>query len=165
MSGLDPSDPLFERAVRYGLRIVLPGTRVFDDIAQAIRIALWRRGRASPWACARKVAIDELRAFLGDLRNQEHRKAGWGNLEQLTLEETLDPADPTPYQDVLLQRTVQRALERIEPRFREILHMRFWEELSAKEIGQRIGKSEPRALALVHTAEDRFRKAFRDMAD
>lgn len=166
---MDPSDPLFERAVQKMVR-KLPASiapRIADDVAQEIRLALWRRPCRNPNVLAYSVLIDELRKFLGDKKRILASRQGWGRIEQLSIAQGVWedlPGEPWPEPDPHIWRHVHAALERLAPRDRLILHLYFWQDLNNRQISKRLGLSETRTSVLIQDVQERFREAFKALA-
>ncbi len=108
-----------------------------------------RRGDERPWlfGIARNLALDELR--------RRRRQA------QLVVEPEAASEEPfTDDGDVLLRRTaVRAALQRLAPRERELIALKFHAGLSNSELAQVLGISESNAGTLLHRAINKLREA------
>ncbi len=165
MTGLDPSDPRFERAVQraldgFGSKL---NSADRDDMAQEIRIALWRKGGPAPVRVARLAAIDWWRKEWGRARQQKGRsdQRGPRQVELLARWPTDDTPSPLdlvesrePQPDVaLLWCMAQRALAHMGPcRYRNMLLLRYIHDLDMRDIGRSCGVSESRVSQLMPRA-------------
>lgn len=131
-----------EPALRAFLRGRFPGLTDVDDLVQETYARLLRAnaagrvGEIRPYlfATARNAAIDLLR---------HHKSAATdsvGNIEQLpVVEERPHAADAATHaQEIAI---LHEAIAALPPRCREVLHLRRFEGLSHREIGERLGIS------------------------
>jgi RNA polymerase sigma-70 factor (ECF subfamily) len=107
-----------------------------------------RRGTHRAWlfGIARNAALDELR----------HRK----RVAELATEPADDAAAPDEHAEVGLRRAALRAaMERLTPRERELVALKFFAGLSNAEIADVLGVSESNAGTRLHRTVEKLRRA------
>ena len=168
MKGLDPSDPAFEKAVKRAVRGLAPwaSVRVAEDVAQEIRIVLWQKGGDFPHQVARRAFLDQIYVLFGRTRDTDTTRRGFLRRELLEMKPgqhwqhlVADYKEPDP----VAVRSVAAALEKLSPKDQKVLRMRYWEDMTGRDIGKEIGRSESTTCRMLELAEQRFRKAFKEL--
>ena len=105
-----------------------------------------RRGSERTWlfGIARNAALDELRRR----RRTAHLAA-----------EPPDTAAPETDEDAIRRATVRAALQRLDPRDRELIALKFHGDLSNAEVARVLGTSETNAGTRIHRAVTKLREA------
>jgi len=128
-----------------------------EDATQEVFLKIYRRlekynpaYRFSTWvlSVASHHCIDRLR----------RRRVTWVSLDTPELTPAHAPAPP-PEEEVLRRETadqVQRMLDHLPPDYRAVLVLRYWYDLSHKEIGQILNASEGAIKTKVHRARRRL---------
>ena len=107
-----------------------------DDLNQEIWLAIYRglprlldASKFKPWAF--RIARDRV------FREFRRRRLVVRPIERGDLESATDPGEPLPF----AREDVERALEALSPEHREVLVLRFFEEMSYEGIAQATGCS------------------------
>lgn len=157
-------DPLYRFALRY-LRSPDEAKDLVHDVFLQVwrhreRIGLERHLRTYLYATARNHALDRLKH-----RKVEDRfaKRSEGEASSVESVESLDIQQDLELRE--LAATIQRAIDTLPPRQREVLRLRWQEHMSYEEIGRTMGIS-PKTVA-IHLSRglQHLRKALPDLAD
>lgn len=151
--------------------------RAYDEYAQAIfrhcYFRVFNRERAKElmqetflrtWKYIGKgQKIDNLKAFLYRTANNliidESRKKKESSLDKLE-EEGFEPAlEGSEPQDFLELKRVLKALDKVDPKYRDVVSLRYLDDLSVKEIAQLINETENNVSVRLHRALQKLKES------
>lgn len=175
MSGLDPSDPRFEKAVHWSVGI-FSKSRIrhsddLDDIAQHVRERLLTHSfDGLPEAKLQAAALQAARGYAVEWWRQRYGRKEYADFLayrsggrpvrtyrkfELHLDTMPEPkAELTEQPDPILARAVHRALQRIPRDLATPLAAYYFREEHPKEIAARMGLSESRIWQLIVKARN-----------
>lgn len=113
---------------------------------------------------AKGERVDNLRAFLYRVANNliidNSRKRKEASLDQMVEEEGFEPASETKDRLIgfLEGKEAIRTLERLSPAYRQVVQMRYMDDLDIKEIAGIIGESENNVSVKLHRAVKQLRE-------
>lgn len=145
--------PLF----RYGVRIHADAELVRDAI-QEVFISVWERRNRLP-------EIDSVRSYLlGSLRKRilfELRQSRWERLEEeaehFHVDFSFDHVLISREEDMLTRHKIEGFLNSLPPRQKEIIHLRFYQNLSCEEIAEVMKMNRQSVYNLLHETLRRLR--------
>lgn len=138
-----------------------------EDLAQDVFVRAWVAFRAGRFTWQDKSVGAYLVTIAGNLL-RDHFKSGRGRLEILVAEVTgIDPQTGAPPAvdgpEVLVERAVtvaavRAAVARLTPPQREVVELRFFEDLSVAEVCDRLGVADGSVKARAWRGYERLRK-------
>jgi RNA polymerase sigma-70 factor (ECF subfamily) len=145
----------FEPQMRYYLRKMLWDAHIVDDILQDVWVDVFR-------AVSRLADVDAFRAWLyriaHDRAARELRKRRPAHRPLLEVELIDDSADDLSFSAVDVER-LHAALDELPPEHREVLVLRFLEDMPYEEIARVIGCPLGTARSRIHYARRALRRA------
>jgi RNA polymerase sigma-70 factor (ECF subfamily) len=124
------------RIEQFTRKLMIAAPDIVEDLNQEIWLAIYRglprlldAGKFKPWAF--RIARDRI------FREFRRRRLAVRPIEESDLESAVDSGEPLPF----AREDVERALEALSPEHREVLVLRFFEEMSYEGIAQATGSS------------------------
>lgn len=155
---MDPFERLMSahyRAVERYVRWRLPPEADADDILQEIWLTAYRR-------FGQLKSRDAFKAWV--LSIARNKCADWfrraAGRREVSLDALPERALPVGRYGVAEGSAVRDALEQLDRRDREMLYLRFWEELPQAEIARRLGVPLGTVKSRLHSAKQRFRRGY-----
>lgn len=152
---------LYERRIYYYIRRLLEGDDSADDVIQEVWLTAFRRigSLRAPEAFRvwlYKIAHDRAVTFI-----RRQRRVVDVHHDYVENHEECDPCDETE----LLEQAefVHHALDQISPAHREVITLRFLEDLSLEEIAKIIGCTAGTAKSRLHYGKLALRRKMEDM--
>ena len=147
-----------------------------DDIVQDVfvsataNLARFNGRRGSTWAWLRTIASNKVADYYRRSKARSELDRSIDGLAERDGSVAAALAGETPLPDEVCQQAEFRALARaalssLEPRRRECLVGRYYEELSLEELGERLELSRSAVNSLLHRARQELRQAFFKMLD
>jgi RNA polymerase sigma-70 factor, ECF subfamily len=124
------------RIEQFTRKLLIAAPDIVEDLNQEIWLAIYRglprlldASKFKPWAF--RIARDRI------FREFRRRRLVVRPIEESDLESAVDSGEPLPF----AREDVERALEALSPEHREVLVLRFFEEMSYEGIAQATGSS------------------------
>jgi RNA polymerase sigma factor (sigma-70 family) len=127
-----------------------------DVVSETFLAAVRSIGTVAPEAVIGGWLIGIARHKVGDL----HRRSRLAERAQFVLKQSVEarPAEPTtPLEAEEMRGQVAAALDRLSDDERQVLEWKYLEELSVREIAERLGRTEKAIEALLYRARQSFR--------
>lgn len=148
----------YKSLFRYGIRIHADEDLVRDAI-QEVFISVWERRHKLP-------EIDSPRSYLlGSLRKRilyELRQSRWERLDEMAdqfhVDFSFDHGLISREEDLLTRQKIETFLNSLPPRQKEIIHLRFYQNLSCEEIADVMKMNRQSVYNLLHETLRRLRR-------
>ena len=144
------------RLLAFARRMMSGSTDLVEDLAQEIWVAIFRGlptlldvTKFRPWAF--RIARDRI------YREFRRRKLPVDSMQEMDVENFAEPTDPAVEPEEL-----QHCLDALSPEHREVLVLRFFEEMDYEEIARVTGSTLGTVRSRIHYAKRALRRAYED---
>jgi len=146
------------RLIAFVRRMMSGSTDLVDDLAQEIWVAIFRGlptlldvTKFRPWAF--RIARDRI------YREFRRRKLPVDSMDEVDVESFADTADP---HSVVEPEELRHCLAALSPGHREVLMLRFFEEMDYEEIARITGSTLGTVRSRIHYAKRALRRAYEE---